>query len=354
MSSLNLHEWSLLTSYVSCYMRTQKPISGESINFVPVNAEDLNNIRTDPALMQNSYMFTKQIRGTAAYWKSALLRLLAMVKTLGTPTFFVTLSCNDNWPELQAFIALNHTLGQRTSVKDNPLMAALAFQQRWHALLKHVLKKKHPLDRVLEFFARVEFQSRGSPHMHVFLWTDLGTDFGSACARDIVKVIDKTICTTIPDKDSNLELHRLVNTFQMHKHSFTCKKGNRRCRFDFPRRTCSRTNLCFNPDVITHHHGRFYETVRRTDDIWVNAYNPVILKHWRANMYIQLVGNAESCAFYVCKYVCKAEPGELRETLSALFSNPNFNSLGLRKRLIMIGTCVLKKGKSALKKLCTD
>ena len=146
-------------------------------------------------------------------------------------------------------------------------MAALAFQQRWHALLKHVSKKKQPLGRVLKFFARVEFQSSGSLHMHVFLWTDLGTDFGSAYARDIVNVIDRTICTTIPDKDSNPELHRLVNTFQMHKHAFTCKKGNRRCRFDFPRRTCSRTKLCFNPDVITHNRGRFYETIRRTDDI---------------------------------------------------------------------------------------
>ena len=345
VSSLNLHEWSLLTSHISCYMRTQKPLSGESRNFVPVNAEDLNNVRTDPALMQNSYMFTKQIRGTAAYWKSALLRLLAMVKTLGPPTFFVTLSCNDNWPELQAFIELNHTSEQRASVKDNPLMASLAFQQRWHALLKHVLKKKQPLGRVLDFFARVEFQSRGSPLMHVFLWTDLGTDFGCAHAHDIINVIDTTISTTIPDKDSNPDMHRLVNTFQIHKHSFTCKKGNRRCRFDFPRRTSSRTKLCFNPDVITRHRGRFYETVRQTDDIWVNPYNPVILKHWRANMDIQLVGNAESCAFYVCKYVCKAEPEELRDTLSALFANPNFNSLGLRKRLIMIGTCVLKKRK---------
>ena len=80
----------------------------------------------------------------------------------------------------------------------------------------------------------------------------------------------------------------------------------------------------------------------KLDDIWVDPYNPVILKHWRANMDIQLVGNDDSCAFYVCKYVCKAEPEELCDTLSALFSNPNFNSLGLRKRLIMIGTCVLK------------
>ena len=354
MSSLNLHEWNLLTSTVSCYMRTQKPISGESRNFVPVSAEDLNNVRSDPVLMQNSYMFTKHIRGTAAYWKSALVRLLAMVKTLGPPTFFVTLSCNDNCPELQAFIALDHTVDHQSFVKDNPLMAALAFEQRWHALLKHVLRKKQPLGRVLDFFARVEFQARGSPHMHVFLWTDLGKNFGISTARDIVNVINQTICTTLPVKDSNPDLHRLVNTFQMHKHSFTCKKGNRRCRFDFPRRTCSCTKLCFDPDVITHHRGRFYETVRRSGDVWINAYNPVILKHWRANMDIQLVGNAESCAFYVCKYVCKAEPEELRETLGALFADRNFQSLELRKRLILIGTCVLKKGKSARRKPCTD
>ena len=63
--------------------------------------------------------------------------------------------------------------------------------------------------------------------MHVFLWTDLGTNFSTASAQDIVNVINRTICTTLPEKDSNLELHRLVNTFQMHKHSFTCKKGNR-------------------------------------------------------------------------------------------------------------------------------
>lgn len=62
-------------------------------------------------------------------------------------------------------------------------------------------------------------------------------------------------------------------------------------------------------------------------------------------MDIQLVGNVESCAFYVCKYICKAEPEELKETLSALFSDSNFQSLELRKRLIKIGTCILKKRK---------
>jgi len=64
-------------------MRTQKPSDKGNGCFAPVTVADLNNARTDPVLMQNSYMFTKPTRGTAAYWKSVLLRLLAMVKTIG-------------------------------------------------------------------------------------------------------------------------------------------------------------------------------------------------------------------------------------------------------------------------------
>ena len=289
MSALNQHEWSVLSSLVSTYMRTYKPVRGSVSSFVPVTAHDLNNARDDPVLLQNSYMFTKQIRGTAAYWKSVLLRLLAMVKSLGPPTFFITLSCNDNWPELKAFLDLNKIHSDRNTVKDDPFMAALAFQRRWSSLLKNVLRKKKPLGRVIEFFSRVEFQARGSPHMHIFVWSDLGFNFSNASSKDIVKVINRTICTKLPSIDSDSDMHRLVKVFQVHKHSFTCKKGNRVCRFGFPRHPCIKTKLCFNPDVIVHHRGRFYETERSSADIWVNAYNPVILRHWRANMDISLL-----------------------------------------------------------------
>ena len=127
MSSLNVHEWSVLTSLVSTYMRTQKPCSSTSQGFAPITAQDVNNVRNDPVMMQNSYMFTKQISGTAAYWKSVLLQLLAMVKTLGPPAYFVTLSCNVNWPELQAFLNVNKETCQKQYVKDDPLMMSLAF-----------------------------------------------------------------------------------------------------------------------------------------------------------------------------------------------------------------------------------
>ena len=41
------------------------------------------------------YSFMKAVKGTPAYWKNFLHDVLAMVKQLGLPTFFLTLSCAD-------------------------------------------------------------------------------------------------------------------------------------------------------------------------------------------------------------------------------------------------------------------
>ena len=46
------------------------------------------------------------IKGTSAYWKRFLHEVLAMVKQLVLPTFYMTLSCADlRWNELISIIA---------------------------------------------------------------------------------------------------------------------------------------------------------------------------------------------------------------------------------------------------------
>ena len=53
-----------------------------------------------------AYHFMNTIEGTPAYWKKFLYEVLAMVKQLGLPTFFMTLSCADlRWNELISVIA---------------------------------------------------------------------------------------------------------------------------------------------------------------------------------------------------------------------------------------------------------
>lgn len=42
-------------------------------------------------IIEDSYVFMRRIRGTPAYWRNELMDLLARIKTLGAPTWFVTL-----------------------------------------------------------------------------------------------------------------------------------------------------------------------------------------------------------------------------------------------------------------------
>ena len=52
-----------------------------------------------------AYQFVNTIKGTPAYWKRFLYKVLAMVKQLGISTFFMTLSCADlHWNELISII----------------------------------------------------------------------------------------------------------------------------------------------------------------------------------------------------------------------------------------------------------
>ena len=53
-----------------------------------------------------AFSFMNTIKGTPAYWKKFLNVVLAMVKQLGQPTFFLTLSCADlKWNELISVIS---------------------------------------------------------------------------------------------------------------------------------------------------------------------------------------------------------------------------------------------------------
>ena len=53
-----------------------------------------------------AYHMMSTIKGTPAYWKDFLYEVLAMVKQLGLPTFFMTLIFADlHWHELISIIA---------------------------------------------------------------------------------------------------------------------------------------------------------------------------------------------------------------------------------------------------------
>ena len=66
------------------------------------------------------------------------------------------------------------------------------------SIIEILLGKTTALGKIIDYFARVEFQNRGSPHMHMFLWVMDGPDIKSADHDTIVSFIDKHISCSLP------------------------------------------------------------------------------------------------------------------------------------------------------------
>lgn len=105
---------------------------------------------------------------------------------------------------------------------------------------------------------------------------------------------------------------------------------------------CDIIKVFGNVDFSHRNKGKFYETKKNSNECMINSYNSIILRHWRANMDIQVICNAEGAAYYVCSYICKSEPDELKSALGNLIhqvfkENPNIPRY---QRLLKIGLCV--------------
>ena len=71
---------------------------------------------------------------------------------------------------------------------------------------------------------RIEFQMRGSPHLHALIWTEDCPKLTSETKEAYIEFIDKHVQAYLPNKEDNPELHDLVNFYQKHAHSKTCRK----------------------------------------------------------------------------------------------------------------------------------
>ena len=127
-------------------------------------------------------------------------------------------------------------------IKSDPVTCARNFEHMVQLFIRDIIKSELvPIGEMLDFFYRVEFQQRGSPHIHALFWINSAPQYGKDSNDDIVKFVDKYVSC----KADSDELGDLVN-LQRHRHSKTCKKqGHKICRFNFPLITSHAKNYDF-------------------------------------------------------------------------------------------------------------
>jgi len=293
------------------------------------------------------HVYMKNLRGYSSYWNSIKSDLMAFLRNLGEPTWFITLSARDlEWPDMiNALLTAYNKNNSKRQMKrfisqvtelsfqqrskllhDCPVVAARQFCKRFKALMKYLSKNDKILGgKIKDYWFRVEFQKRGSPHIHMLVWIEGAPAFSTA---EGVKFIDDICTCSIPTDE---DLKKLVLRLQVHKCTQTCyktfmDKSKKHCRFGYLLPVSKETRI-LGADESKNNNNKFCIFKRNENERNINVYNLELLKLWQANMDIQPVGSLYGIAYYVAKYVAKEEPQhiqtELKDAILAMQQSTN-------------------------------
>lgn len=140
--------------------------------------------------IERNLSFLKSIPNSIQYWQQRKRDVFAMIRQLGKPTMFLTLSANEiRWPHLLtvlhklsngssdagvANIMQQLTALQRaTLVSEDPVTCCVYFNKLVNVIMQLLSSTRYsPFGKyyVVDYFKRIEFQHRGSPHAHILLW----------------------------------------------------------------------------------------------------------------------------------------------------------------------------------------
>ena len=173
------------------------------------------------------------------------------------------------------------------------------------------------MGQVIHFYFKKEYQARSAPQYHAFIWIANAPVIGESKNEDVIRFIEERITCNIANKETCPELHELATKYQMHKCSnyreikklYSKNVFVTKCKFGFPCPTCENTvlNKSMKSEKKIYH-------VKRSEEVRINDYNPLLFLLWQANIDVQFISEASlALAEYVGGYVTKAERSHLQD-----------------------------------------
>ena len=366
---------------------------GNLQNMTASKAKDYNNLNSLVRKDEGYYIF-KQLRNSPAYLECRKKDVFAMIRQLGLPTWFMSLSSADTrWTDLlRMLVQLNFkkeyteeqiqslTWEEKTKlIQKDPVTCSRYFDHRVQEFINTILKSDHkPLGIITDYFYRVEFQQRGSPHIHMIVWVENAPKFGTNTDDDIAAYVDEYLTCSNEDE----EINNLID-LQIHNHSRTCnKKQDKICRFGYPLPPLPKTMVLQPLDENVDEYRKKYKdlqskmnsektgydmtfheflasVVQLNEDDYVkcirssltspkvflkrspkqlrmNLYNKTVLIAWKANIDIQFVLDPYACAMYIVSYISKSQRG-MSNLMYAAAKEARNGNLDIKRQVRHIG-----------------
>nr|VWP00470.1 Ubiquitin carboxyl-terminal hydrolase 7 [Ganoderma boninense] len=249
-----------------------------------IQEEDAAQMGVDFVQPNENVYLPASFLGSNRWASDQIADSLAIAAAYGPPTFFITMTCNPDWPEIKAQCRPGQTF------RDVPVVVCRVFKQKL-SMLEHDLRTMFPNAGGVEYIIHsVEFQKRGLPHAHILV----------RYAKDCVLPddIDSVVSAEIPDDPADAQL---VREFLIHDHKPYCSPqqpdGTRgQCRFHYPKPLQQHTSV----DSIGHVHYRR----RKPEDAFVVPHCLPLVRKYHCHINFE-VANTSHIFQYLFKYIHK-------------------------------------------------
>ncbi|KAL6579387.1 hypothetical protein OROMI_009603 [Orobanche minor] len=227
------------------------------------------------------------------------LNALALVSEYGKPDFFITVTCNPNWPEIREGLLPGEEAQNRSD------LVARIFRARNEEFKNEIVTKKL-LGEVAAYLYVIEFQKRGLPHAHWIIILKPHFKIVSAAAYD------RFVSAEIPDIILHPHLHSCVVSHMMHgpcgllNPSNVCMR-DRKCKNRYPKDfvDCTSQHDDSYPMYRRRNDGRIVSVRHQMlDNRWVVPYNPYLLAKFDCHINVEICVGIKLIK-YLYKYVCK-------------------------------------------------
>ena len=286
----------------------------------PDRQEDTN---TNPSFLSSS------VTGSPRHLRKLALNALGVVAEKGKPHVFVTVTCNELWPEIQ------ETLLKGQSAFDRPDVVVKVFKARLRAILYNLKNGKYFGSKTAYILQVIEYQHRGLPHAHIIIQLVDGPNHQNI--PECIAWIDQYISATMPivnetSTDEDRLYYGLVNSKMIH----SCYHGIGGCLASATSRVCKRNYTDTDVRENTFFDAQGFPIYRRPlhEDLRIVPHNRQMLLDCDCHINVEFCGTCYT-VLYLYSYLFKGNKKikfELNNTAN-IHENDEIN-LHLRGRMV--------------------
>jgi len=283
-------------NYLKC---NQKQIRAELYNGLQDALSIHDEVPQNGACIGHRIVLPSSFIGGPRYMQQLYQDAMAIVRHMGKPDLFITMTCNPNWLDIQKALLS----GQKA--QDRPDICARIFRIKLQALLKDILQNDI-FGKSLAHIYVIESQMRGLLHAHILIM------LSSDCKPHTPEDYDRIVSAEIPNIDIYPDEHATIIKCMMHgpcgvynMHAPCMVNG--KCSKGYPKTFQSVTcqNESSYPVYRRRENGCTAEVKGiQLDNRWVVPHNLYLCKKFNCHINVEICSSIQAIK-YLFKYVYK-------------------------------------------------